>query len=91
MTIKEVKEMFRNEYCDVEVYVDKWNYRAGFHTDRIESVDDYSDKSEVLEYELMDKEMYSATVLANVGLTWEDYGLDDDDKILVIKVVKNTL
>lgn len=90
MTVEEVKNWFHYDYADVEVYVDKWSHQAGFHTDRIEAVDEdeYSDSSEVLEYELMDKEMYSNTVLANVGLTWEDYGLDDNDKILVIKIAK---
>lgn len=88
MTVKEVKDYYKNDYCDVEAYIDKWSHQAGFHTDRIEAVDEYSDSSEVLEYELMDKEMYSNTVLANVGLTWEDYGLDDNDKILVIKIAK---
>lgn len=88
MTVKEVKERYENEYVDIEVYVDKWSHQAGFHTDRIEASDEYSDSSEVLEYELMDKETYSSTILANVGLTWEDYGLDDNDKILVIKIAK---
>ena len=88
MTINEVKEMYKGQFYDVEVYADKFKHMAGFHTDRIVLAEDSGliTYDEVLEYSLMNKEEYSNTILANCGTTWEDYGFDDADKILVIKV-----
>jgi hypothetical protein len=86
MTIKEVQEMFTGQYFDFEVYRNFNSNRLGFHTDRINSVDDYSESDEVTEYELMNREDYSQSVLANSSVSWEEYGLDDRDKILVVKI-----
>lgn len=86
MTIKEYKEKYNGEYTDLEVYRDKFQHRVGFHSDRVVSVEDYSDSDEVIECSLMDKDEYSSTILANVGTSWEDFGFDDTDKILVLKI-----
>lgn len=86
MKISEVKEMYHGQYTDYEVYVDKWQHQYGFHTDRVDCIDDYSDSDEAIEYDLMDKEDYSNSILANTCTSWEDYGYKDSDKILVIKV-----
>ena len=86
MTIKEVQEMFTGQYVDFEVYRNFNSNNMGFHTDRIKSVDDYSESDEVTEYELMNREDYSQPVLANSPVSWEEYGLDDRDKILVVKI-----
>ena len=86
MTIKEVQEMFTGQYVDFEVYRNFNSNKMGFHTDRIKSVDDYSESDEVTEYELMNREDYSQPVLANSPVSWEEYGLDDRDKILVVKI-----
>ena len=86
MTIKEVQEMFTGQYVDFEVYRNFNSNKMGFHTDRIKCVDDYSESDEVTEYELMNREDYSQPVLANSPVSWEEYGLDDRDKILVVKI-----
>ena len=85
MTIKEVQKMYTGQYVDFEVYRNFNSNRLGFHTDRI-NVDDYSESDEVTEYELMNREDYSQSVLANSPVSWEEYGLDARDKILVVKI-----
>lgn len=86
MTIKELKEKYAGQYYDFEVYKNFNSSNYGFHTDRIKAVDDYSDADEVIEWQLMDKEDYSNSILANVCTTWEDFGFEEDDKILVVKI-----
>jgi hypothetical protein len=85
MKIDEVKEMFKNEYYAMEVYKDKWGHKSGFHTDRIEELENWSEDAEVLEYELMDEEAYNNSILANCGVSFTDM-YEADDKILVIKL-----
>jgi hypothetical protein len=88
MKIKDVEEMHKGEYTEMEVYRNFASNRPGFHTDRIRSVDDYTEDTEVIEYELADEEKYNQTILANAGPTadfneWYD---NKDAKILLVKV-----
>jgi hypothetical protein len=88
MTVKETIEMFKCEFVDVEVYKDKFQHNAGFHTDRITSVENYSENSEVIEYELMDEADYQNSILANCSESadfaeWYD---DANAKVLVLKI-----
>lgn len=90
MTVKETIEMFKGEFADVEVYEDKFQHNAGFHTDRITVAEDYSEDSEVIGHELMDETEYQNTIMANVSdsadfATW--YG-DKNAKVLVLKIQK---
>ena len=86
MTIKEVQEMFTGQYVDFEVYRNFNSNKMGFHTDRIKSVDDYSESDEVTEYELMNREDYSQPVLANSPRILGRIRACDRDKILVVKI-----
>ena len=85
MTIKEVLEMYKGQYYCVEIYKDKFQHKAGFHTDRIVYVDGASDETEVIEHELMDKSEYENTILANTDVRWDDC-YEENDKILVLKI-----
>lgn len=90
MTVREVKEMFKGDYVDVEVYEDKFQHRVGFHTDFIKDVEDYSDDDEVLEYQLMDEDEYSQSILANTGeqADFSDWYDDKDVEVLILKICK---
>ena len=50
MTIKEVLEMYKGQYYCVEIYKDKFQHKAGFHTDRIVYVDGASDKYDEIDF-----------------------------------------
>lgn len=82
MKIKELKECLKGQYTDIDVY--KFvSGRKTIHTDNIIPVDENEDDV-VAKYELMSKEEYSSTILANSSLSWED--MYKDDVILVIIV-----
>lgn len=86
-TVKEIlKKYYTKDITDFEVYIDKYEPKLGFRTDYIQGVEDYSDNDKVIDFEIMDKDEYSNSILANSRISWEDYGFDDDDKILVIKI-----
>lgn len=86
-TVKEIlKKYYTKDVVDFEVYVDKFKPKLGFHTDFIQSVEDYSDDDKVIDFEVMDKDDYSNSILAGSNISWEDYGYDDENKILVIKI-----
>ena len=88
MTIKEIEERFKGLYVDMEVYKNFASNSYGFHTDRIKSVDDYTENTEVIEYSLADEEEYNETVFANVSSTanFEEWFDDKNAKILLVKV-----
>lgn len=88
MTIAEVKEMYKDQYTILEVYMDKGKHQTGFHTDGIIEAEEYSDNDKAIEWELMSVHKYSNTVLASTDLDWEDCGMGDQDRILVIKIEK---
>lgn len=92
MNLKEVinglKDIIANHigsFADVEFYKDKFEKRIGFHTDRIEYIDEFTGDEEIVEWELMDEELYNNTILANCDSRFTDF-YDSEDKILVIKV-----
>lgn len=76
----------------VEIYTKK-NAQGEIHTDNLDSsveldtIDNlpYNVKGEVdVDIEIMDKEDYSHSVLANSSASWEDFGWEDDEKVAVI-------
>lgn len=88
-TIKDVKEMFKGQYVDVEVY--KPNSRGKyypdyFHTDNCKFTEDYSDESEVGLYELMNEREYESSINANSCITtdFEEWYDGENAKVLCI-------
>lgn len=87
-TLDELKEVVKNA-TDVELYQFKDN-DLRIHTDTVVAMDsnvieqlfEFVDEIEA-EVELMDKERYSATLLANCGIEWDEL-FDDDDIVAVI-------
>lgn len=87
MTVKEIKELdyIKGQYADIEVYRNHNSDRMGFHTDRIQSVESYSEDEEVTEFELMDEQDYNSSICANTGASFADF-FEPEDKILVLKI-----
>lgn len=65
MTIRELKEMLKGRYADIEYYKYKDGRNKKIHTDFIEWIEDPSPKAEIEHYMLMDEEEYNDTILAN--------------------------
>lgn len=88
MTIREVIQNHYGKYDNYEVYVERGQHRLGFHTDRVKELDrgeyDY-DGEQAIEWELMNKDDYSTSILANSSVEFGDI-YNDEDKILVIKI-----
>lgn len=79
---------------EVEIYI-QTDDRHDFHSDCISSslslerIDDlpYDEDGKVpVCIEIMNKEDYSNTIIANSSVSWEDFGWEDDDKIAIIMV-----
>lgn len=87
MTVKEIKELdyIKGQYADIEVYRNYNSDRMGFHTDRIQSVESYSEDEEVIEFQLMDEEDYNSSVCANSSVIFADM-YEPGNKILVLKI-----
>lgn len=85
MTIKELKEKFAGQYVDVEVYAFNSKKRT-LLTDYVDSIDDYSEDEQIdiAFSDLMDGKKYDSTILANCGVSFEEFGFEKNDKILVI-------
>ena len=83
-TIGELKERFKGQYDSIEVYF--MNSRT-FHTDsiRLAAEDEYTDITECVDFELMDKERYFQTIEANTSLM-PDNVEDEQFPILVIGI-----
>lgn len=88
MTVKEVTEMYKGQYVDIEVYEPtSFRGRDPFHTDAIRYTEEYSEDAEVTGYNLADKEEYQNSVGVNCDLGWEwEDCYEPDDKILLIKI-----
>ena len=88
MTVKEVKEMYKGQYEEIEVY-STWNvgkhYPDHFHTDNCKFTEEFTDESKVGLYELMDEEDYNNSILANCSVEFEEI-YEKNDKILVIVI-----
>ena len=89
MTIKEVKDMYKGEYEDMEVYspcnIGRY-YPNRFHTDNCKFTEDFTDDSEVWLYELMDEESYNHSIMANASdyANFEEWYGNHDTKVLCI-------
>ena len=84
MTIKEIKELYKNEFTNFEVYrfVGK---RHVIHTDFVEEAEDYNDESEVVSHQLMNEDDYNSTIYSNCSDKFADI-YDKNDKVLVIVI-----
>ena len=80
MTVKEIKELdgIKGQYSDIEVYRNYNSDKMGFHTDRIQSVESYSETEEVTEYQLMDEEDYNSSICASTGASFADFFEPED-------------
>lgn len=98
MTIKDVKEEYKNKYVELEVYEAMSGgkyYPSNFHTDNCRSLGEdspygnYDDDMEVGLYELMDEEEYNNTIMANCDIyaDFEDWYGDKDAKVLCLSLV----
>lgn len=93
MTIKEIKEMYKGQYDDVEVYeVSSPNsigehYPNRFHTDNCNFTEEFTDESEVGLYELMDEEQYNHSILANSELTVDFKDLYGNKEVKVLCIM----
>ena len=91
MTIKEVKEMYKGQYDELEVY-STWNvgehYPNHFHTDNCRYTEEYTDESEVGLYELMDEEDYNHSIMANASdyADFEEWYDNKDARVLCIMI-----
>lgn len=86
MTIKEVKELYKNEYTAFEVY-QFTSKRHSIHTDFIRELnpEEYNDESEVVTHQLMDEDCYNSTIFANCSNKFADI-YDKNDKVLVLVI-----
>jgi hypothetical protein len=87
MTIKEVREFLESKnYIDIDTY-QYTGKRKSLHTDFIESVElDESTDYPTLDYQLLDMEEYDHSILANGAITHNDFGWDDNDKIVIVTI-----
>lgn len=83
-TVKEVKEMYKNEFDYVEVYKTTCGKADHFHTDNCIEVD-YEEDTLVYMWELMDEWEYNHSILANTDFSFDDI-FDKNDKILVMMI-----
>ena len=87
MTVAEVKELYKGEYVDLEVY----NH---FHGDNCVELSncspegDYTEDMEVGLYELMDQSEYNNTLMANCDIyaDFDDWYGNKNAKILCIMI-----
>lgn len=69
MTVGEVKNMFKDQYADVEYYKSTFNctHQIDFNLEHCTGVDacEVNDDMEAVSYQLADEDTYNKTVLAN--------------------------
>lgn len=90
MTIKEVKEHYKGQYVDCEIY--RFSGSAhNIHGDFIYTPDDvvndqYDENEEVVYENLMDEEEYDMTINANSGVTtdFDEWYGNKNAQVLVI-------
>lgn len=90
MTIKEVEEMYKDEYAEVEVYMPVDKMPDHFSTDNCKDAYSYNDDTKAEFFELMDEDTYNGTILANTVDTanFADWLGNKDAKILCIIIKK---
>ena len=89
MTIKKLKEMYKGQYTEIEVYestCDAQHYPTHFHTDNCRGIEQYNDNSIVGLYEFMNEEDYNNTIMANSSenADFSDWYGDKDAIVLCI-------
>lgn len=90
MTVGEVKNMFKNQYADVEYYRNtfNWTHQIDFNLEHCTGVDacEVNDDMEAVSYQLADEDTYNKTVLVNSEITadFEDWYENKDAKVLCI-------
>lgn len=90
MTIGEVKNMFKDQYADVEYYRNIFNctHQIDFNLEHCTGVDacEVNDDMEAVSYQLADEDTYNKTVLANseIAADFEDWYGDVTAKVLCI-------
>lgn len=90
MTIKEVKEIYKGQYENIEVYRPNGignHYPNHFHTDNCKFTEEYTDDSEVGLYELMDEEDYEHSINANSCVTTDFMEWYDNKKAKVLCIM----
>lgn len=87
MTVKEIKELYKGEYAEVEFYkrTDNIHHSKPFCTDNCYWAEGEDDE-EVVIHELMDEEEYNQTLFANCSNTinFEELYGDKNAKVLCI-------
>lgn len=94
MTIKEVKEMYKGQYCEIEVYKPNSggnHYPNHFHTDNCKFTEEFTDESEVELYELMDEEDYNHSIMANTSEYADFEGWYGNKEVKVLCIMLKTL
>lgn len=97
MTVAEVKELYKGEYVDLEVYkpLSKGCYYPNhFHGDNCVGLGDgspegdYTEDMEVGLYELMDQDEYNNTLMANCDIyaDFDDWYDNKNAKVLCIMI-----
>lgn len=90
MTVGEVKNMFKDQYADVEYYKNlfKGTHQIDFNMEHCTGVDacEVNDDMETVSYQLADEGTYDKTVLANseIAADFEDWYGSEDAKVLCI-------
>lgn len=90
MTFKEVKELYKGEYVDVEVWQPTYGcggyYPLSFHTDNCEGVEYIDDNELIGLWQLMDEYDYNHSICANccVSADFDEWYGDKDAKVLCV-------
>lgn len=92
MTVGEVKNMFKDQYADVEYYKNsfKGTHQIDFNMEHCTGVDtsEVNDDMEAVSYQLANEDIYDKTVLANseIAADFDDWYGDSNAKVLCILV-----
>ena len=89
MKLREILEKYKEE--KIEIYKPKFknndSHSQNFHTDFIESIENYTGEERVICWSEMDKDRYNRTVLVNTSVRAEEF-MDKNDKIVCILIEK---
>lgn len=90
MVVSEVKNMFKNQYVDIEYYRsnDNHSHIITFNMEYCTGIDacEVTNDMEVIAYQLMNEQEYNENLLANSGITcdFDDWYGDKTAKVLCI-------
>ena len=91
--LKELERIYSGEHKGIEVFklhgTDEAHYRGNFHGDSLRMVYESEIKptDAVLSYELMDKDRYMQTILANSCI--EDLWIDEEGFPVMVVILKD--